>query len=98
MWKWQAGATGEMTVEADLPDAVDAAELPLEVQTLVTQRSLARGKKDWATADSLRDRLESMGFLVRHLTVHDATSPTGSHNAACLAIIFSRRRRAATGG
>ena len=45
-----------------IPDDVD---VTAEAQSLVEQRDLARGKKDWAESDRLRDELVALGYVVR---------------------------------
>ncbi|MEI6400086.1 MAG: cysteine--tRNA ligase [bacterium] len=47
----------------DLKDEV--LEIPAEVQTLLDERILARTNKDWSLSDSLRDQIESHGFVVK---------------------------------
>jgi cysteinyl-tRNA synthetase len=39
-------------------------DVPAEVRRLVEEREEARRRKDWASADSLRDRIEEMGFVL----------------------------------
>ncbi len=48
---------GFLRCEADAPDRA--------VQALMEQREVARGAKDWAEADRLRDEIESMGWTVK---------------------------------
>jgi len=40
-------------------------EIPSEVQALVDQRKLARENKDFAGSDTLRDRIEALGYMVK---------------------------------
>ncbi len=42
-----------------------ALDLPAEAKTMLKQRVEARKKKDWATADSLRDKLNKLGIDVQ---------------------------------
>jgi cysteinyl-tRNA synthetase len=37
---------------------------PEEVEKMVRERSEARARKDWAMADSIRDRLQEMGIVL----------------------------------
>lgn len=39
-------------------------DVPAEVRRLVDEREEARRRKDWASADSLRERIEEMGFVL----------------------------------
>ena len=39
-------------------------EVPAEVMALVEQRAAARKAKDFALADSLRDQINEMGYLI----------------------------------
>jgi len=39
-------------------------EIPVEVQELANQRMEAKGAKDWAKADELREKIKSLGYLV----------------------------------
>ncbi len=39
-------------------------ELPEEIQTLIQERDKARSEKDFTTSDSLRAKLESLGYDV----------------------------------
>jgi cyanophycinase-like exopeptidase len=39
--------------------------LPPEVRALVEHREVARGRRDWATADALRDELAKRGYLLQ---------------------------------
>jgi cysteinyl-tRNA synthetase len=44
--------------------AAAAAHSDLEAEGLLAQRTEARGAKDWARADAIRDRLDALGFEV----------------------------------
>ena len=37
---------------------------PAQVEKMIEQRILAREKKDWARADSIRDQLKEMGVIL----------------------------------
>lgn len=37
---------------------------PQEVERLISERAQARARKDWTTADAIRDRLKSMGIVL----------------------------------
>ena len=39
--------------------------LPEEIQTMVEQRKIARENKDWAKSDSLREKIEQAGYVVK---------------------------------
>ena len=39
-------------------------EIPAEVTELIEQRKAARKAKDFALADSIRDRITAMGYIV----------------------------------
>lgn len=43
---------------------VDSELLPEKIQRLLTQREFAREKKDWTSADTLRDELQTLGYQV----------------------------------
>ena len=45
--------------------------LPQEVELLIKERDEARAKRDWATADKLREQLSAMGFVIED-------TPTGT--------------------
>ena len=38
--------------------------MPIAVQELVRQRDEARGRKDFSTADALREQLRALGYVV----------------------------------
>ena len=40
-------------------------DIPAEVMELVGQRTIAKDAKDWEMADSLRDRIQELGFSVK---------------------------------
>jgi len=42
----------------------EVAEVPLEVTALMKRREEARGARDWSAADSIRDEIAILGFLV----------------------------------
>jgi len=46
-------------------DSKEDVEVPTEVMTLVEERSAAKDAKDWSLADSLRDRIQELGFAVK---------------------------------
>ncbi|HHW26594.1 MAG TPA: cysteine--tRNA ligase [Firmicutes bacterium] len=46
-------------------EQVDESELPAEVAALLKERAEARKAKDWAKADSLREKLREMGYAVK---------------------------------
>ncbi|HEX2755903.1 MAG TPA: hypothetical protein VHM48_10590, partial [Candidatus Limnocylindrales bacterium] len=41
-----------------------AADVPIEVADLLTERTAARTERDFAAADALRDRIEQLGYVV----------------------------------
>ena len=43
---------------------VESVDVPGDVQRLVKERDFARAKKDWRKADSLRDKIKKMGWVV----------------------------------
>lgn len=51
----------------ELPRIEDAEEViaPEEIQQLAAQRWEARSQKDWAMSDELRDKIKSLGWLVK---------------------------------
>ena len=59
-----AAAVREMVTAVGLQLSGGDSELPPEVSTLVTRRDEARAGRDFATADALRDELESRGWVV----------------------------------
>jgi cysteinyl-tRNA synthetase len=59
-----AAAIREMAGAVGLQLAVGAEEIPADVAGLVTARDEARAARDFAGADSLRDRLERLGWAV----------------------------------
>jgi len=61
--EWADTATGD----ARLEPVVDGL-----VQAMLDQRAEARARKDWTTADAIRDTLTNLG-----LTIED--TPTGAH-------------------
>lgn len=50
-----------------LDEEEKVAEIPEEVKKLVTERDIARAKKDFDLSDSLRKKIESLGFEVRDM-------------------------------
>jgi cysteinyl-tRNA synthetase len=40
-------------------------DIPEEVLTIANERLIARQNKDWAKSDELRDKLATMGYLVK---------------------------------
>ena len=52
-------------------EQVKAESLSQEAELLIRQRDEARAKKDWATADKLREELSAMGIVVED-------TPTGT--------------------
>ena len=55
-----------------VPEVADRSDLPRGAAALIEERERARGAKDWATADRLRNELAAMG-----ITLID--TPTGPH-------------------
>ncbi len=49
----------EMRATARMPKLPSA-----EIQTLLTQRHIARAAQDWTTADSLRNQIEALGWQI----------------------------------
>jgi len=45
-------------------DEVEEVSVPAEVQALVDEREKARAEKDFSKADSLRDKIKSLGYVV----------------------------------
>jgi cysteinyl-tRNA synthetase len=37
---------------------------PSEIEKMIEERAVARGKKDWAKSDEIRDRLKEMGVVL----------------------------------
>lgn len=56
---WQSVLAGSSQATSS-----SSAQVPIDVQDIVTQREMARLQRDWHSADTLRDRLESMGWRV----------------------------------
>ncbi len=52
-------------VDSVLQFHADAAEIPPEVKTLLTQRATARAEKDFAASDTLRDQIMALGWTVK---------------------------------
>jgi cysteinyl-tRNA synthetase len=46
-------------------NAKNAEEIPADVKAVAEERWTARTNKDWAKSDELRDKLSSMGYLVK---------------------------------
>jgi cysteinyl-tRNA synthetase len=59
-----AAAVREMATAVGLQLSGGDSEVPPEVSALVTRRDEARAGRDFATADALRDELESRGWVV----------------------------------
>jgi len=59
-----AQAQREAQTIAPPPQAVTDPALFAQAQELLTQREIARGDRDWATADRLRDQITDLGFRV----------------------------------
>ncbi|MGI8983373.1 MAG: cysteine--tRNA ligase [Acidimicrobiales bacterium] len=65
-----AGAAARAAAVREMADAVGlglrggAADIPAEIAALVAERDAARTARDFAGADSLRDRLERLGWAV----------------------------------
>ena len=55
-WRRAVQTAGDQREPADPPD---------RVQALVNARESAREKKDWETADALRDRIEGLGWMIK---------------------------------
>ncbi|MEK7628379.1 MAG: cysteine--tRNA ligase [Patescibacteria group bacterium] len=51
-------------VKKSVPTAVDAANIPAQLQTLLDERDAARSAKDWTKADVIRAQIEEKGFLL----------------------------------
>ncbi len=63
---WQQALRAQNAKEAaEAETAVSKLAPPAEVEDLVAQRTAARDKQDWATADALRDRLADLGWQVQ---------------------------------
>ncbi len=61
MWKLLDELTGVLGIlRKDDDECVDS-----EIQALIDQRQAARKAKDWATADSIRDKLAAMGITLK---------------------------------
>ena len=55
----------ERVLEAEVqPSPEPSSEPPPEVQALVQQRQAARERRDWATADALREQIAALGWRV----------------------------------
>jgi cysteinyl-tRNA synthetase len=48
----------------DLAKEVARAELPREVEELIRKREAARKKRDWKTADKIREEIRELGYLI----------------------------------
>jgi len=59
-----AAAVHEIAGSVGLTLNRDAADVPDEVLALARQRDDARAAKDWAAADTLRDQIQAMGYVV----------------------------------
>ena len=59
------------TVVGIFAEQVKPQSLPREAELLIRQREEAREKKDWATADMLREQLLGMGIMIED-------TPTGT--------------------
>ena len=59
-----AAAVREMAHAVGLKLQSGADEIPTDVAALVTARDEARGRRDFAAADALRDQLEALGWAV----------------------------------
>lgn len=61
------------TALLDLADSVEDAviNVPEKIQTLIGQRDTARAERDFAAADTLREQIESLGYMVED-TPHGA--------------------------
>lgn len=81
-WSWPQQWEGiPTTVRSQMrarPEAASAAQPPAEVTALVTARQQARERNDWATSDSLRDRLDELGWQVRDTPAGQVVLPAGS--------------------
>jgi cysteinyl-tRNA synthetase len=62
-WKGMHLVLAAMGLE--LPDLDEEVEVPEEIQRLAEQRWEARGAKDWAESDRLRDELAAKGWVVK---------------------------------
>ena len=54
-----------MCADADVSDAKALEPYRGAVDLLLTVRSEAKSKKDWATSDLIRDQLATLGFAVK---------------------------------
>jgi cysteinyl-tRNA synthetase len=59
-----AGGVLEALAAVGLVVGRSASEVPPEVVALCDQRDAARADRDWAAADSIRDELTTLGWLV----------------------------------
>jgi cysteinyl-tRNA synthetase len=48
-----------------LSEKAEAIEIPVDVQVILDQRTIARDNKDWKLADELRDQIAELGFVVK---------------------------------
>ena len=48
----------------NLEKALKEEEIPEEIQKLIKKREEARKRKDWKTADEIREKIKSMGYIV----------------------------------
>jgi cysteinyl-tRNA synthetase len=48
----------------DLAKEVARSELPKEVEELIRKREAARKKRDWKTADRIREEIRGLGYLI----------------------------------
>ena len=54
-----------LSVDMFRPEPEEKAEIPEEVQSLLTARAEARKAKDWKKSDELRDAVAALGFAVK---------------------------------
>jgi len=69
-WTWpESPAQGISTPAWDLivnrPSGTASDEVPAAIQRLAEERQQARARKDWKTADLLRDRISALGWTVQ---------------------------------
>ena len=46
-------------------EQIETVDLPVDLQLLLTERSEARKRKDWARSDAIRDQLRARGFVLK---------------------------------
>ncbi len=61
------------------PTAPGVPEVPAEVRRLIKEREEARTRKDWATADTLRQRILASGWGVKDTLEGPVVEPASPH-------------------